>query len=179
MFVAGRTKARLDKVADEIRSIGGVADMAVVDALDESAVDRFVDAVVEKAGQIDISFNVISYGDVQKPLTEISVEAFIQPIMIATRAQFLTTRAAARHMVARGSGVILAFGGDGPQTIPETESGRDEINCGHQRGNPAQAGGDPGRRWQCGIVRRLRSGSHFDRHRGQHLLRGIGRLDLS
>ena len=41
---------------------GGVA---VVDALDKQAVDRFVDGVVEQAGQIDISFNLISYGDVQ------------------------------------------------------------------------------------------------------------------
>jgi NAD(P)-dependent dehydrogenase (short-subunit alcohol dehydrogenase family) len=33
------------------------------------------------------------------------------------RTQFLTTRAAARHMVKRGSGVILAFGGSGPHTL--------------------------------------------------------------
>ena len=49
---------------------------------------------------------------------EISVEDFLQPITTAMRTQFLTTRAAARHMVRRGSGVILAFGGDGPQTLP-------------------------------------------------------------
>jgi NAD(P)-dependent dehydrogenase (short-subunit alcohol dehydrogenase family) len=90
----------------------------VVDALDESAVDRFVDDVVDQAGQIDISFNVISLGDVQKPLTEIPVDDFTQPIVTAMRTQFLTTRAAARHMVGRGSGVILAFGGGGPQTLP-------------------------------------------------------------
>jgi len=118
VFLAGRTKAKLDKVADEIRSNGGVADTAVVDALDERAVDAYVDAVAEQAGAIDISFNVISYGDVQKPLTEISVEDFTQPITNAMRTQFLTTRAAARHMVKRGSGVILHFGGGGPQTLP-------------------------------------------------------------
>lgn len=118
VFLAGRTKAKLDKVADEIRSNGGVVDTAVVDALDERTVDEYVDAVVEQAGRIDISFNLISYGDVQEPLTEISVEDFLQPITNAMRTQFLTTRAAARHMVRRGSGVILAFGGDGPQTLP-------------------------------------------------------------
>ncbi len=118
VFLAGRTKAKLDKVADEIRSNGGVADTAIVDALDERAVDEFVDAVVEQAGHIDISFNLIGLGDVQEPLTEISVEDFLQPITNAMRAHFLTTRAAARHMVGRGSGVILAFGGDGPQTLP-------------------------------------------------------------
>src|SRR5437763_12642479 len=117
VFLAGRTKAKLDKVADEIRSKGGVADTAVVDALDEQIVDEYVDAVVEQAGSIDISFNLISYGDVQEPLTEISVEDFTRPIMTAMRTHFLTTRAAARHMVRRGSGVILAFGGSGPHTL--------------------------------------------------------------
>jgi len=118
VFLAGRTKAKLDKVADEIRSNGGVADTAVVDALDEPTVDEYVDAVVEQAGYIDISFNLISYGGVQEPLTEISVEDFTRPITTAMRTQFLTTRAAARHMIRRGSGVILAFGGSGPHTLP-------------------------------------------------------------
>jgi 3-oxoacyl-[acyl-carrier protein] reductase len=118
VFLAGRSREKLDKVADEIRSRGGVADTAVVDALDERAVGEYVDAVVEQAGYIDISFNLISYGDVQKPLLEITVEDFLQPIMNAMRTQFLTTGAAARHMVSRGSGVILAFGGSGPQTLP-------------------------------------------------------------
>ncbi len=118
VFLAGRAQASLDKVADEIRSEGGMADTAIVDALDEQAVDRYVDRLVEQAGHIDISFNLISYGDVHQPLLEISVQDFMQPIMNALRAQFLTTRAAVRHMVSRGSGVILTFGGNGPQTLP-------------------------------------------------------------
>jgi NAD(P)-dependent dehydrogenase (short-subunit alcohol dehydrogenase family) len=118
VFLAGRTQAKLDKVAGEIRAEGGRAEAAVVDALDEQAVDKFVEAVVAQAGQIDISFNLISYGDVQEPLMEISAENFAQPIMTAARTQFLTTRAAARHMFQRGSGVILSFGGGGPQTQP-------------------------------------------------------------
>jgi 3-oxoacyl-[acyl-carrier protein] reductase len=118
VFLTGRTQAKLDAVADDIRSYGGVAHTAVVDALDERAVDEFVDAVARQAGYIDVSFNLISYGDVQQPLTEISVDDFLQPIVNAMRSHFLTARAAARHMIGRGSGVILAFGGDGPQTLP-------------------------------------------------------------
>ena len=49
---------------------------------------------------------------------EISIEDFLQPITNAMRSQFLTTRAAARHMIERGSGVILTFGGSGVQTLP-------------------------------------------------------------
>jgi 3-oxoacyl-[acyl-carrier protein] reductase len=118
VFLAGRTAATLEAVADAIRAHGGAADTAVVDALDEQAVDALVEAVVERAGQIDVSFNVIGLGDVQEPLLEISAEHFLQPIATAMRTQFLTTRAAARHMVRRGSGVILTFGGGGPQTLP-------------------------------------------------------------
>ena len=118
VFLVGRTKAKLDTLADTIRSQGGVAHAAVVDALDAQAVDAYVDAVVAQAGAIDISFNLISYADVQKPLTEISVEDFLQPITNAMRSHFLTIHAAARHMIKRGSGVILAFGGSGPQTLP-------------------------------------------------------------
>jgi NAD(P)-dependent dehydrogenase (short-subunit alcohol dehydrogenase family) len=118
VFLSGRNQQKLEPVIEEIRSNGGRADIAVVDALNDRAVNSFVDAVIEQAGQIDISFNAIGYGDVQKPLMEITVEEFLQPIQNAARTQFLTTCAAARHMIARGSGVILTFGGDGPQTLP-------------------------------------------------------------
>ncbi len=118
VFLAGRTEAKLAGVAADIRSQGGRVDTAILDVLDEGAVDRYVDGVVAQAGSLDISFNLIGLGDVQQPLTEISVDDVLRPIITATRAQFLTTRAAARHMVRRGTGVILMFGGDGPQTLP-------------------------------------------------------------
>lgn len=118
VILAGRTRAPLDAAVTEIRAAGGAAEAAQVDALDEAAVDAFVDGVADTAGRIDVSVNVISYGDVQKPLLEISVDDFLRPIEAAMRTHFLTTRAAARHMMARGSGVILAFGGSGPQTMP-------------------------------------------------------------
>jgi NAD(P)-dependent dehydrogenase (short-subunit alcohol dehydrogenase family) len=118
VFLAGRTRATLDTVAEEIRATGGAADTAVVDALDERAVTAFVDGVAEQTGRVDISVNVIAVGDVQKPLTEISVDEFLQPITTAVRTQFLTTSAAVRHMIRQGSGVILAFGGSGPHTLP-------------------------------------------------------------
>src|SRR5262245_11272436 len=118
VFLAGRTRARLEQVAEELRADGDVVHTAVVDALDERSVDDYVDAVVRQTGRVDVSFNLISYGDVQKPLALIGVDEFLQPVLVALRSHFLTGRAAARHMVRRGSGVILSFGGDGPQTLP-------------------------------------------------------------
>ena len=118
VFLAGRSATKLDAIARQIPSHGGPLETTVVDALNERAVDEFVDTVVHRAGTVDISFNLIAVGDVQRPLQEISVDDFLQPIMIAMRSHFLTTRAAARHIVARGSGVILTFGGGEPQTVP-------------------------------------------------------------
>ncbi|WP_188197686.1 SDR family NAD(P)-dependent oxidoreductase [Nonomuraea sp. SYSU D8015] len=118
VFLAGRTAAPLDKVAADIRATGGSADTAQVDALDEDAVNAFADAVAARAGGIDVSFNAIGVQDVQKPLMEITAEEFARPVQTATRTQFLTTRAAVKHMIPRGGGVILMFGGSGPQTMP-------------------------------------------------------------
>jgi 3-oxoacyl-[acyl-carrier protein] reductase len=70
--------------------------------------------VAERAGGIDVSFNLISYGDIQgTPLAEMAPEAFERPVVNAVRTQFLTSRAAARHMISQGSGVILTLGGAG------------------------------------------------------------------
>ena len=114
VFLAGRTLVTLEEVAEDIRSAGGEAETAQVDALDETAVDEHADAVAARAGGIDISFNLISLRDVQgTPLAEMPLEDFEQPIMTAVRTQFLTSRAAARHMITQGSGVILFFGGYG------------------------------------------------------------------
>jgi 3-oxoacyl-[acyl-carrier protein] reductase len=43
VFLAGRTRAKLEAVADEIRSAGGQVETAEVDALDEHAVDAHAD----------------------------------------------------------------------------------------------------------------------------------------
>ena len=110
VFLAGRTLATLDEVAAEIAEAGGAAETAQVDALDEAAVDGHADAVAARAGGIDVSFNAIGHGDVHgAPLLEMPFEDFARPITIAMRAQFLTTRAAARHMTRQGSGVVMAI----------------------------------------------------------------------
>ena len=115
VFLAGRTMEKLDTAAEEIRSAGGAAETAQVDALDAAAVDEHADAVAAEAGGIDISFNLITHGDVQgTPMAEMELEDYVRPVVTAVSTTFLTARAAARHMIRRGSGVILVFGGSGP-----------------------------------------------------------------
>ena len=98
VFLAGRTGAKLEQVAEEIRSAGGAAETAEVDALDEKAVDEHADAVAAEAGSIDISFNLITHPHAHgTPLAEMALEDFIPAIVTATRTMFLTSRAAACH----------------------------------------------------------------------------------
>lgn len=114
VFLAGRTRAKLEAVAADIRSAGGVAETAEVDALDPWSVDGHADAVAADAGSIDVSFNLISHGDVQgTPMAEMAPDDYVRPVETAVRTTFLTWRAAARHMIRQRSGVLLAFGGDG------------------------------------------------------------------
>jgi 3-oxoacyl-[acyl-carrier protein] reductase len=114
VHLAGRTLAKLEAVAEEIRAAGGSAETAVVDALDESSVDEHADAVAASAGSIDVSFNLITHGDVQgRPLAEMSLADFEAPVHAAVRTLFITARAAGRHMIPQRSGVILVFGGYG------------------------------------------------------------------
>jgi NAD(P)-dependent dehydrogenase (short-subunit alcohol dehydrogenase family) len=110
VFLAGRTRESLDTVAADIAAAGGTAEVAVLDALDEQAVDAHARDVASRAGGIDVSFNLITRGDVQgTPLVDMAAADLTRPVTTGLLSQFLTARAAARHMVARGSGVILSL----------------------------------------------------------------------
>ena len=114
VHLAGRTLATLEEAAAEIEHAGGAVGTARLDALDEQAVEDHADAVAARSGSIDISINVISVGEVfGRPLVELPLADFERPVLMATRSSFLTARAAARHMIHQGSGVILTFGGYG------------------------------------------------------------------
>jgi 3-oxoacyl-[acyl-carrier protein] reductase len=110
VFLVGRTLDPLNKVAREITNEGGTAEVALVDALDPQAIEQHLDAIVQKAGTIDISFNAISIqGEMGTPLIQMTSENFTLPILTRVKTHFLTATAAARHMVRQKSGVILTL----------------------------------------------------------------------
>ncbi|MBN9622317.1 MAG: SDR family oxidoreductase, partial [Actinobacteria bacterium] len=81
VFVGDRTGAKAEALAAEIGAAGGIAGGLEVDALDEESVRRFVAAVVGEAGRLDVSFNLISIGDVQgTPIAEMEWADFAAPI---------------------------------------------------------------------------------------------------
>jgi NAD(P)-dependent dehydrogenase (short-subunit alcohol dehydrogenase family) len=112
VFLTGRNLAALEVVAKEITAADGTAETARVDALDEQAVERHADAVVARAGSLDVSFNAIGIpqkGIQGTPLVELSAASFSLPVATYTIAHLLTARAAARRMLTQGSGVILTL----------------------------------------------------------------------
>lgn len=110
VFLAGRTRERLEAVAADIAADGGSAQVDVVNTLDEEEVAEHAREVADLVGSLDVSFNLISRGDVQGiPLIDMKLADFLLPITTGVTATFITARVAARHMVEQGSGVILAL----------------------------------------------------------------------
>lgn len=110
VFLAGRTRAKLEQVAVAIRDAGGAAECAELDALDEGAVERHADAVMRSAGRIDIALNAVGFLHVQgTPFSALSSEDFLHPVHAYVRTNFLTAKAISRHMATHRSGVLLTL----------------------------------------------------------------------
>jgi 3-oxoacyl-[acyl-carrier protein] reductase len=108
LFLAGRSRAKLEAVAQQITAAGGMAETAVVDALDEDAVQRHADGVAAQAGGIDIALNAVGFFHVQgTPLLELTLADYAVPVTGYTLTNFITAKAVSRHMVKRGAGVLL------------------------------------------------------------------------
>ena len=110
VFLTGRLRAPVEAVAKDILSAGGSAEAAEVDALDEQAIGRHLQSVIDQAGRLDISFNAIGIPDSELlgvPLAEMDAAQFSLPITAYATSYFLTARLAARHMIPNKSGVIM------------------------------------------------------------------------
>lgn len=120
VFLAGRTPAKLDKVAATIAAAGRPTPAtAQLDVLDGDAVNEHADSVAHEAGRIDVAFNAVSSGAVQgAPLVDMPYDSFARPVTTALRAQFHPARAMARYMVPQNSGVIMTVTGHG-QPYPD------------------------------------------------------------
>src|SRR6476619_8491573 len=98
VFLTGRVKAPVEAVAKDIAASDGCAESAVVDALDEQAIDNHLQSVIDKAGRVDISFNAVGIPEAKVlgvPLIDLDVEQFTLPIASYMRSYFLTARLAA------------------------------------------------------------------------------------
>src|SRR5947209_4767853 len=110
LFLAGRTRGPLEAVAADIAAAGGTAEVAVLDALEEESVEEHVRSVAERAGSVDVSFNLITRGDRQQvPLVDMTVADLTKAVSGGLTSSFFTARAAARRMIEQRSGVSLSL----------------------------------------------------------------------
>jgi len=110
VFLTGRNIASVQKIADEIIAAGGNVDVAEVDGMDEVAINRHLDKVINKTGFVDISFNAVGIDVVQGvALATMKMADFVSPVTNTLQTRFLTATAAARLMMKQGSGVILSL----------------------------------------------------------------------
>jgi NADP-dependent 3-hydroxy acid dehydrogenase YdfG len=99
LFLTGRTLERVEGVAKDITGAGGEAEAAVVDALQEQAVDKHLQTVIDKASRVDISFNAVGIRNTTLQsvgLANLAVDQFALPIATYTTS-----------MAERKSGVIM------------------------------------------------------------------------
>jgi 3-oxoacyl-[acyl-carrier protein] reductase len=111
VFLSGRTLGAIEQLAEEIHQDGGVASAAQVDALDEQEVRVYLDRVAQEGESIDILLNAMGpqakdYSNGTSTM-ELPLEQFLLPLSTMVPSQFITARAAARHMIRQHSGVIL------------------------------------------------------------------------
>jgi NAD(P)-dependent dehydrogenase (short-subunit alcohol dehydrogenase family) len=107
VFVAARTAAQLQQVAEEIVADGGRAAWVAGDVSSEADCARIVETAESKLGPVSILVNNAGdYGPV-KPIEEITPAEWDRVIAVHLRGAFLLTRLILPGMYARGSGAIV------------------------------------------------------------------------
>lgn len=111
VVVNGRSdRAAVDAVVAEIEAAGGRALGWMADVADEPAVARMMEGVVAELGGLDI---LVSNAGLrrQTAFLEMDYAEWREILSVALDGAFLTARAAAPSMVARGGGAIVALSG--------------------------------------------------------------------
>ncbi|WP_432043418.1 SDR family oxidoreductase [Streptomyces cadmiisoli] len=104
--VLGRRQEALRGTVELIEAAGGTADAVACDVRDPAAVEAAVDGVAERHGRLDVLVNNAA-GNFVVPGERLSPGGWKAVIDIVLNGTFHCTRAAARHMLDRGSGAVL------------------------------------------------------------------------
>lgn len=94
-----------------ISHTSGVESFEKVDALNEDEVQTYLEAIIAKTSTVDIVTNLSGSNPAEynhgKPAIEVSLEQFLIPQKTATASQFVTAKAAYKHMTRQKNGVII------------------------------------------------------------------------
>lgn len=112
VVIAGRTPAKIDKVAETIKASGGSAEAVETDATDEAAVVRlFEHAFAPRDGIAAPDFIVFNAG-INRPIgfRDLTAAQFEEFWRICCFGGFLVGREAARHLTPLGRGTLIFTG---------------------------------------------------------------------
>jgi 2-deoxy-D-gluconate 3-dehydrogenase len=103
-----RTRAELDRVAEQIRTLGRSALPVVCDVADAAAIPASVQQVVDAFGRIDI---LVNCAGIQRRMTvlEATVEGWEQVINTNLRSAYFMCQAVGKGMVERRHGKVISI----------------------------------------------------------------------
>jgi NAD(P)-dependent dehydrogenase (short-subunit alcohol dehydrogenase family) len=104
--VIDRNQAAGIAVATTIAGLGGEAEAHALDVTDEAAVERSFGAIAALHGRLDVLVNSAGIA-LRHPAIDLPLAAWERVMAVNSTGTFLCARAAARHMLAQGSGRIV------------------------------------------------------------------------
>lgn len=103
VVVASRRQADCDKVAGQIRSLGGIAEGKSTDVQKVSEIDALIQFAVSKFGGVDILVNCAGIA-VTKKILDMDEESYERVMSTNFKSVLFTSKAAAAEMVKAGKG---------------------------------------------------------------------------
>lgn len=103
--LVGRTEAKLDAVAGEIRRAGGTASTHAADVRDYAALERAVADAASTFGRLDIVINSAA-GNFLAPAASLSANGFRAVVDIDLCGTFNACRAAFEHLARQGGSIV-------------------------------------------------------------------------
>jgi 3-oxoacyl-[acyl-carrier protein] reductase len=107
VVISDRHERRLAEAAAQLAELGGERPLALgCDVTSEEQVQRLFDTAIAEYGQLDVAVNNAGLGG-NAPLTKMTDEQWSTVLDVTLTGTFRCTRAALRHMIPRGSGVVV------------------------------------------------------------------------
>jgi NAD(P)-dependent dehydrogenase (short-subunit alcohol dehydrogenase family) len=105
--LAARDRSALDQLALQINQRGGKALVVQTDVTKAADCERLMTATVEAFGRLDVLINNAGIAGPTKPVVDLELAEWEEVIRTNLTAPYLCIRFAAKHMMARRSGVII------------------------------------------------------------------------
>lgn len=103
VVIAGRSKAKADDLARQLRVAHYAAHGIALDAIRVEAIERVVSAVARRFGSIDILVNCIGT-QIEEPIGKVTEESFDHVYTVNLKAAMFIAQATARIQIAAGRG---------------------------------------------------------------------------